>query len=150
MDDNTPTWRSLDQLGHLDTVEELTKHLGDKLIYGGAGAGAGWCNYADACQLNAEVQAERTAASEAAKRQQEALTAAVAAHSGPLHRHIRALAARDAQLRANGGDDLSSFQRMAVGDNDDGLDHAARRTQELFDASRNGVVGYHHRFTQKG
>jgi hypothetical protein len=29
MDDNTPTWRSLDQLGHLDTVEELTKHLGD-------------------------------------------------------------------------------------------------------------------------
>jgi hypothetical protein len=39
---------------------------------------------------------------------------------------------------------------MAVGDNDDGLDRAARRTQELFDASRNGVVGYHHRFTQKG
>jgi hypothetical protein len=148
MDDNTPTRRSLDQLGHLGTVEELTKRLGDKLIYDGAGVD--WCNYADACQLNAEVQAERTAAAEAAKRQQEALTAAVAAHSGPLHRHIRALAARDAQLRANGGDDLASFQRMAVGDNDDGLDRAARRTQELFDASRNGVVGYHHRFTQKG
>jgi hypothetical protein len=29
MDDNTPTRRSLDQLGHLGTVEELTKRLGD-------------------------------------------------------------------------------------------------------------------------
>ena len=78
MDDNTPTWRSLDQLGHLGAVEELTKRLGDKLV--NDGAGVGWCNYADACQLNAEVQAERTAASCRCRR---AFGAAAPAHQSP-------------------------------------------------------------------
>lgn len=98
-------------------------------------------------------QAAKAAAAEAAQRRQAALTAAVAAQVGPLHRRIAARAERQrAMLRQH--PELNAFQVAALdaGDPDDQLSRAGRQFDELLSAAKAGVAGYMNHFNpqQKG